>query len=354
MLYKFPPPEWFEDGTTSRLVLIIAFWALIIGIPAGLLGLRIVKLQSRVIWVVAETLWIIASIILAVRSDDFLGMTFLLVLLFVPFHVGVAVINAVVNGFSSPADFFGHPWLEWGCATLVAFISVNFALLPYYSTPRESGRRSQCKNNLKQIGLALHNYLDEFTKFPDIQIRSEDSEPMSWRVGMLPYLDRKADFANYVPTATWDSDDNFLISKAEVGQYLCPSVPVTNQKDRAGRWYSAYATLVGPQTAFAAGKGRAIPEFTDGTSNTVLVVEACGQQIVWTEPRDIELTDKNLGINQPGNKAGQSNGSWSSFHRDGAHTLMGDGAVRFLSATTDPRVLRAITTANGGEEVGNY
>lgn len=353
MLFKFPPPTWFEDGTTSRLVLLIIFWAIIIGIPAGAFCARIVKLRSRVIWVLAETFWICASIVSAVSTDDFLGLTSQLVLLFVPFHVGVAMLNAVVNGLGSPADFFGYPWLEWGCSTLVALIFIFFLLLPGHSTPRESTRRSQCKNNLKEIDLGMHNYHDEFGQFPDSTTHAQDSEPVSWRVSILPYVDRKADFANYVPTATWDSDDNLLISKTNVGRYVCPSVPI-NQKDTAGRWYSAYATLVGPHTAFSDGAGKPIPEFTDGTSNTVFVVEACGQQIVWTEPRDIELTDENLGINLPGHKSGQSIGSWSSYHRSGAHTLLADGSVRFLSVATDPRVLRAITTATGGEDVGNF
>lgn len=95
-------------------------------------------------------------------------------------------------------------------------------------------------------------------------------------------------------------------------------------------------------------------DFSDGASNTAIVAEACGQQIVWTEPRDIELTDENLGINLPGHKSGQSIGSWSSYHQNGAHTVLADGSVRFLSVNTDPRVLRAITTVNGGENSGEF
>lgn len=363
MLYRFPPPEWFDSGTTSLFILILCWGITVVGLPATILACLVFPPRSRWLWILAESFWVLSVIAtlplwvplrfppLDTELSPAVATAILLILFLLPIPASLAGFcelfkqNAQDRGFRSLGG--------WVCG-LICVVFFGMVTCSTCGGSREAARRSQCKNNLKQIGLAMHNYSDEFGKFPDPQLRAEDSEPMSWRVGILPYRDRKADFANYVPTATWDSDDNFLISKQDVGLYVCPSVPLSDKKDRAGRWYSAYATLVGPQTAFSDGKGKSFREFPDWTSNTVLVAEACGQQIVWTEPRDIDLTDKNVGINLPGNKPGQSNGSWSSYHRDGANVAMADGSVRFLRTATDPRVLRAISTANGGEEVGDF
>jgi prepilin-type processing-associated H-X9-DG protein len=97
--------------------------------------------------------------------------------------------------------------------------------------------------------------------------------------------------------------------------------------------------LIGPHTAFPDGKGLAPKAFSDGLSNTALVVEACGQQIIWTEPKDIKITATNIGINLPGNKPNQSSGIWSSYHDGQAFTLFADGSVRALNTDTDPQVL---------------
>ena len=72
---------------------------------------------------------------------------------------------------------------------VIAIIAVLIALLlPAVQQAREAARRSQCKNNMKQLGLALHNYHDAANKFP-IGTRFSMSAP-NWRVGLLPYLDQ--------------------------------------------------------------------------------------------------------------------------------------------------------------------
>ena len=69
---------------------------------------------------------------------------------------------------------------------------------------------------------------------------------------------------------------------------------------------------------------------------------------------DFSRHERNVGMNLPGRRPYTSPGTWSSFHKDGAHTLMADGAVRFLNKNTDPQVLKALLTATGGETVGEF
>jgi hypothetical protein len=93
---------------------------------------------------------------------------------------------------------------------------------------------------------------------------------------------------------------------------------------------------------------------TDGTSNTIAVVEACGHPVVWTEPRDIDLDQQAVGVNLPGEQPGRSRGVVSSYHHAGGHVGLADGSVRFVSEQIDPNVLRALLTATGGEPAGEF
>src|SRR5947207_281778 len=118
---------------------------------------------------------------------------------------------------------------------VIAIIAVLVALLlPAVQQAREAARRSQCKNNLKQIGLALHNYLDAYTKFP---IGSANTQPGGWGsplwVAILPYIDEaprynKWDF-NTAQTGWIDGNANngALVNGKKMGKWFCPSSPLS-------------------------------------------------------------------------------------------------------------------------------
>src|SRR4029453_12945484 len=88
-----------------------------------------------------------------------------------------------------------------GCigALLFSCAPIGVALLlPAVQQAREAARRTQCKNNLKQIGLALHNYADVYGSFPPAYIADETDKPMhSWRVLILPFLDQDQLYKEY-------------------------------------------------------------------------------------------------------------------------------------------------------------
>jgi prepilin-type processing-associated H-X9-DG protein len=92
----------------------------------------------------------------------------------------------------------------------------------------------------------------------------------------------------------------------------------------------------------------------DGSSNTIAVMEACGQNIVWNEPRDLDGTTTPAAINLRGKTRYDSPAMMSSLHQGGAHVLLADGTVRFISQDIDPQTLKALVSADGGERIGEW
>lgn len=239
-----------------------------------------------------------------------------------------------------------HSSFEFIVACFFIFGCCFFLALPACVTPREAVRRSQCKSNLKQIGTALHNYHDAFSHLP----KSAAGKPaVSWRVHALPFLDHPEIYDTYDQAEAWDSDSNGPFTKQRIYHLTCPSSEVV--QDTLGRYFTHYAMVEGAGTFGNKDWSGKFSEMTDGTSNTLAVVEAAGLNIVWTEPRDSQVSDNNLGINLTGPTPTESPALISAWHRSGGHVLMADGAARFLSHNIDPNVLKALTTVNGDDSV---
>ncbi|TWU13498.1 hypothetical protein CA54_23330 [Symmachiella macrocystis] len=207
-------------------------------------------------------------------------------------------------------------------------------LLPAVQQAREAARRTQCRNNLKQIGLALHNYHDVWGSFPPAYIADETGRPMhSWRVLILPYLDQQALYDQYDFDEPWDGPNNSRLLGNRPPVYACPSSDV----DATSTYYAAIA---GETCVFAGAEPIAIRDIVDGTSNTSMIGEVSGMGIPWMEPRDVDF-DTYTNIGDPA--------GFSSDHTGGAFFLFADGSVQFLSEETDPDVARSLFTHAGGE-----
>lgn len=224
---------------------------------------------------------------------------------------------------------------------------VGNMLLPSMGHP-EARRRTHCKNNLKQIGLAMFNYHDAFRSFPPLQV---GPIPQTWRLRLLPHLDLVERYrqihADYDFHQPWHHKANIRFATTAPEFYTCPSAHRAGREEASGQ--TAYVGLESSSSLLPVSTARRIRDVKDGLSNTIMIVEACGSDIIWTEPRDAVLPPDEITINGPGKQAGRSSSPISSWHNGGAQVLLGDGAVRFLSENTDPAVLRALMTADGGE-----
>jgi hypothetical protein len=239
---------------------------------------------------------------------------------------------------------------------LIGAASVWFLMmLPTFQGAREAAPRTQCKNNLKWIAMSVHEYYDEYDSFPAPTMASAESPPTSWRVDLIPRFDpglQPDPTTGYDRSVAWDDPANLAVSQRRAPPYFCPTNDTP--QDSAGRWYTAYTFLTGPGTVFPSEGPLKIREIMDGTSQTLMLVEACGAKIVWTQPADIDVSRETAQINAPGKASGTSDGVLSSYHEAGAHCALADGSVRYLNESVSPDVVRALTTAAAEDVPGEF
>lgn len=216
-------------------------------------------------------------------------------------------------------------------------------ILPALQQAREAARRTQSMSHLKQIALAFHNYHDVYGHFPPAVIE-ENGVKRSWRVEILPFVEQAALYAQYRKDEPWDSEHNMKLAETVVPVYKDPSDPSKPNS-------TSYFQLVGPNALASdkpvdvrgGGKGIHIRDITDGTSNTIMVIEA-KQDVPWSKPEDIPFDPENIDALIKEELGGN--------HTGGFLAAFADGAVRFISENVDRSVFKGLVTPAGGEVIG--
>jgi prepilin-type N-terminal cleavage/methylation domain-containing protein len=299
---------------------------------------------------------------------------------------------------------------------VIAIIAILIALLlPAVQQAREAARRSQCKNNLKQIGLALHNYHDAHGTLPpgDINAGGYDSAWLmtsgipfvrnhTLHLFILPYLDQsnlyqKIDFSlatgnsdgvNGAGNAGMGGGGYQLATETRVSVYECPTDPFSRAPYSNTSGSSAYAvrnayrtnygviypvynmatsygayTTAARKSVFGHNGAARIRDILDGTSNTMAVIETPMEK-----DSDIRgpfwaayvatggIFPYDYKINQPTSATNPKTqyGAPGSKHVGGCHVLLGDGAIRFLSENIDMVTQRALLSIGGSELLGEF
>ncbi|MEX0700713.1 MAG: DUF1559 domain-containing protein [Planctomycetales bacterium] len=342
MEHHFPPTS---SETVVRHYALLAWLALLLGLFVWRL-FRTVRGWEPLVWLPGVLL--ITLIFLHRPDADVVpfrpGLTMAAFLA----ALGVALVGCIV----SAARLKRQGRAGWALAAmLVGSGSVAVTcLLPAISRAGAAARRSTCKSNIRSLGVAMHDWYDQHDRLPDVDCAAEGSPPVSWRVAILPLVGQAALRGRYDDAKPWNDSANLEIARDGSNGWFCPSN--YNPLDDHGRRFSAYVMVTGPRTVAPGGKGLSFREITDGLSNTLLLVEAAGLNVVWTEPRDFDAATQPIGVNLPGGSPGHSPGLLSSYHGGGANAVFGDHSVHFVLDDTDPRVLEALTTATGGEDVG--
>jgi hypothetical protein len=183
----------------------------------------------------------------------------------------------------------------------------------------------------------MHNYNDTHGHLPPAVVYGEDDQPLySWRVLLLPYIGEEELYDEFHLDEPWDSPHNLPLLSRMPATYAPPS---------GKRWkvppnHTVCHVFVGKGTAFEGPEGLRLPaDFPDGTSNTILIVEA-GEPVPWTKPEDL---------------AYDPDGPLPDLRclfKNGFRAGMGDGAVRWITKDMSEATLRAAITRNGGDTLG--
>ena len=186
-------------------------------------------------------------------------------------------------------------------------------------------------NNLKQIGLAFHNYHSTYNYFP-VDVTSKDGKPLlSWRVVILPYIEELDLYRQFKMDEPWDSDTNKKLVEKMPKLYA----PVRG-KAKAGETF--YQVFTGEKAIFAPGRKPKIFQIPDGTSNTGMVFEA-GEPVVWSKPADLAYDEKKPLPKLGGLFDGEFN------------VVMCDGSVRRVRKDADEKELRKLIMPADGQPV---
>jgi hypothetical protein len=239
--------------------------------------------------------------------------------------------------------------------TACALIAVVVLSLRHF---RASAFQKQCSSNLKQIGLALHDYYGVHKTFPSAITFADDGTPMhSWRVQVLPYLVADAFYGVYDFTEPWDGPRNRLLGD-EVPDtwpnfdgtvrrdsrgvplrevyyprlYRCPSAPASQN-----RMCANYVMLIDDRPGRPNGPpnrpGSMPPPYEPPSS--VTIIEIADSNIHWMEPRDVLLSELSFKIND------RSKRSLSSYH-GGACLLHADGTVEVLDDAATEELVKEL------------
>lgn len=206
------------------------------------------------------------------------------------------------------------------------------------------GQQPNCKNHLRQIGFALHNYHDKYLSLPPAFVRGPDGQPWhSWRVLVLPFMGQQKLYDEYRFDEPWNGPHNQKLLKQRPEVFQCPQA-----KGKIPSSDTSYVAVVGSETAWPAPDAISLGDLRDGSSNVILVVEVRDAGVPWLAPDDLMFEEACV---VPSDKSGRR---LSSFHVGGSQALLGDGAAKFIYTNIDASTLKGLLTRDGGETLGDF
>ena len=276
---------------------------------------------------------------------------------------------------------------------VIAIIGMLIALLlPAVQAAREAGRRTTCRSNMRQIGLALHTYHDVHHRLPPGWTGYSGGAPdvngppgWGWATYLLPYLEQAGLSQRIDRNVSLLDPRHDGVRAAHLSIFQCPTdftnVPTFDLDDESGgflttlpraNYVGVFGTLeleeceeVGPgepclgDGVFFHNSRVTLGEITDGLSNTCVVGERCSRlgfsTWVGVAAGGEEAFARILGIaDHPPNHISGHFDDFSSFHPVGVHFVYGDASVHLIPSSIDEDVYKALLTRHVGEPVGTY
>ena len=229
----------------------------------------------------------------------------------------------------------------------ILFSCVSFLLWPQVSYIGEAARRTQCKWNLRHIGLALHNYHDEYGSFPPAYTTDETGRRLhSWRVLILPFIDQAPLYNRLRIDEPWDSEHNAPLLQEVVYSYACPSVRL----DRVdGFPRTSYVAVTGTQTAWPDRTAVSLDDIGDGPAETVMVIEYTGDT-PWAAPEDLSFEEAldRLASRDPDQLTTHRREKFFTIEYNAGHVLFADGSTMQAGSGVDRTTWSQLLAINDG------
>jgi prepilin-type N-terminal cleavage/methylation domain-containing protein/prepilin-type processing-associated H-X9-DG protein len=293
---------------------------------------------------------------------------------------------------------------------VIAIIAILIGLLlPAVQKVREAAARMSCSNNLKQIGLSLHNYESAYQKLPMSRPLDLTGNRMAWTVVVLDYVEQGNLARLYDKNVRWNTGVNAVSGQQRVPVFVCPSVPASTRFPAVGTGSAIDGLTMGPldylvmhrlrhrffnanglvnpagtadhDGALAQNTETPLLSITDGTSNTIMVMESGARPnwyllgrpqgtplprpegFGWTDPDgaagSMDGTDALTGAVNGGSGLGRcimncnNDSEPYSFHTGGMNVGLADGSVRFLRQSISAATFAALLSAKAGDLPGN-
>jgi len=249
------------------------------------------------------------------------------------------------NPYLSPDDASNIPgrrirwgrWILGSCAVPVGLLFLVALLFPFTRSAGPAMRSSHCKNQLKQIALALFNYQDEYASFPPaFTVDAEGNRLHSWRSLILPYLDepQRRLYETIDFSKPWNDPANAAAFASECSVYRCAA-----NKTRPG--YTTYVAIVAENGCFRPSGTRTLSELLAPTSTLLVAEVAMDQAVHWMAPFDSDETTF-VGLD----------GASDLAHANGVNVVMGDGSLRFMLIETTANQRRAMISISPDDNSG--
>lgn len=190
---------------------------------------------------------------------------------------------------------------------------------------------------IKNLALAIHNYESSFRRFPEDRTASDGTRLLSWRVALLPFIEHDGLFRQFRLDEPWDSPHNLALLPLMPDIFRSSGDATDSVTTRVMHFEGADAPFPGIEESDP--RGPQFSQITDGTSRTLMLIEAGPEAATpWTKPGDLPLDDNN---------------PFSPLGDLGEEIIAAffDGRVEVLSSQISPSELRARITHNSGEDL---
>ncbi len=184
----------------------------------------------------------------------------------------------------------------------------------------------------------MHNYHETHRVFPPGGIETTEGKPYhSWQTMILPFVEQARLYNQIDFDHPWTDPANQSLFQQEIPQYLNPAIEEKVSPEGLG-----LSHYVGNKLLLKTNGRTQLRNIIDGSSNTIMAVETGENFKPWGDPTNI------------GDPATLIGGGKKTSFRGGNHVLLSDGSVRFVSENIDPAVLKALSTPDGGEVIGDF